>query len=911
MHNFPKQYNKIESNKNKNSDFKAHPIFSLAEEYNWTINIAMLFRIFLLDAMHSFYFKTQLSHIDFLIKSQEKIIKNKSELKKILTNLWIKAKVNIWDKKNLAFSFYVQDFFAEIYNKWVISEENSLVYWSNKKQWPVDIDSIIYKSKKKKRYTLKYFVSAKNHVLDTFTEQPETIFGDVAIAVHPQHKRAKQLKWQEAIIPITNVKIPIIIDERADFTRYWGVYRVTPGHDEIGFEIAKDHNLPTDVYAIDQNWVFTDNAWLFSKKSVKDFFPNIVQNLSDIWNLIATEEVEVKDAFEKESKEKLSLRKWKGLFCKISEESISDLFEQEKISDLEINQENFNESYRLASFHDESGIPVPIRQKENELFLLNSDWLYQELNKNWENKLFAVAMFLLQLISIWSISNPFSVEQLIDIIFEYGKGNIQEFAEEIIKKYPKTKPDFDELLKFIEKIIENKDPDKLISEILGLLEKAFFIKEDNDKNFLFDFEKIDSNLKWIKKYSQDISENLVNTAIILKKSDKIEQKELGVFCDKNCLIESCVKWDFLLEKLLNKKLINKFERIPKIKGSQRSKDQIIDQKLIRQYHPDCIRISLLSLADGQNELSDSIFEKWDKNIANFWNACRYIYHNNNQTNQNIEDMQKTISENIEELSPMDLWMVFKSNKLIEESERIQSPKQIGEFINNLFDFVAKDLSSKYIEINKAEKTNNTDLILYYTSIVCIVLLQHYAPIISEELQIIFAVPMNSLENLTPISGIQKNYSISLLMDIIERFSLSKIQLCLKKHDSVNIFIRSNPDFLSFIQENELLLNKALNAKEIKYLMHHEEVPTGYQKEDIIDIVIWIKASEKKEVSGLILMEKQLKEKEEHLQYLRNLVQQMSISAADPSSIQTKRDEISTLKSEIEELSFEISKCKIK
>jgi sugar-specific transcriptional regulator TrmB len=62
---------------------------------------------------------------------------------------------------------------------------------------------------------------------------------------------------------------------------------------------------------------------------------------------------------------------------------------------------------------------------------------------------------------------------------------------------------------------------------------------------------------------------------------------------------------------------------------------------------------------------------------------------------------------------------------------------------------------------------------------------------------------------------------------------------------------------------------------------------------------------------LAFLQKQLKEKEEYLQYLKNLVQQMSSSNTENIIVQQKKEEISKIKESIEELNFEISKCKMK
>ncbi|HCY21764.1 TPA: hypothetical protein DIC40_08195 [Patescibacteria group bacterium] len=126
-----------------------------------------------------------------------------------------------------------------------------------------------------------------------------------------------------------------------------------------------------------------------------------------------------------------------------------------------------------------------------------------------------------------------------------------------------------------------------------------------------------------------------------------------------------------------------------------------------------------------------------------------------------------------------------------------------------------------------------------------------------------------------------------------------------------MFIRSNQDFIKFARSNESLFKKTLHAEDVIYLVHHEEVPCGYKKEDIIDISIGIKAMSKPSISGILLLQKQLQEKEEYMQHLKHLVQELNTSGADNSIIQQKKDEISKIKQEIELLNFEISKCKMK
>jgi valyl-tRNA synthetase len=76
------------------------------------------------------------------------------------------------------------------------------------------------------------------------TARPETIFADVAVAVHPKDKRYTTLVGKTAIIPIINKEIPIIADDRIEKDFGSGVLKVTPAHDQLDFDIGKDHGFP-------------------------------------------------------------------------------------------------------------------------------------------------------------------------------------------------------------------------------------------------------------------------------------------------------------------------------------------------------------------------------------------------------------------------------------------------------------------------------------------------------------------------------------------------------------------------------------------------------------------------------------------------------------------------------------------
>ena len=76
------------------------------------------------------------------------------------------------------------------------------------------------------------------------TTRPETLFGDMAIAVNPEDKRYKNLIGKQVKLPLTDRTIPIIADEHADPEYGTGVVKITPAHDFDDFEVGERHNLP-------------------------------------------------------------------------------------------------------------------------------------------------------------------------------------------------------------------------------------------------------------------------------------------------------------------------------------------------------------------------------------------------------------------------------------------------------------------------------------------------------------------------------------------------------------------------------------------------------------------------------------------------------------------------------------------
>jgi valyl-tRNA synthetase len=87
------------------------------------------------------------------------------------------------------------------------------------------------------------FADGDGHVTIA-TVRPATIPADVAVAVHPEDDRYREAVGREVVVPWIERRVPVIADERVEIGFGTGALKITPGHDQLDFEIGRDHGLP-------------------------------------------------------------------------------------------------------------------------------------------------------------------------------------------------------------------------------------------------------------------------------------------------------------------------------------------------------------------------------------------------------------------------------------------------------------------------------------------------------------------------------------------------------------------------------------------------------------------------------------------------------------------------------------------
>lgn len=134
--------------------------------------------------------------------------------------------------------------FKKLWDSGLVYRGERIVNYSTKYQTSYADIEVDHKVEKGTLWHIAYPLLDKIGEIIVATTRPETMFGDTAVAVHPDDPRYKNLIGTRVLLPLTNREIPIIADEYVDSTFGTGAVKITPAHDPNDFEVGKRHNLP-------------------------------------------------------------------------------------------------------------------------------------------------------------------------------------------------------------------------------------------------------------------------------------------------------------------------------------------------------------------------------------------------------------------------------------------------------------------------------------------------------------------------------------------------------------------------------------------------------------------------------------------------------------------------------------------
>lgn len=153
----------------------------------------------------------------------------------------------------------VREAFVSLYEQGLIYQGNYIVNWCPHCQTTISDIEVEHEENQGKLYYLNYPLEDGSGKVTIATTRPETMFGDTAVAVHPEDERYNSFIGKNVILPIVNKAIPVIADEYVEREFGTGCVKITPSHDVNDFEMGQRHHLP-HVVVIDQYGKMNENA---------------------------------------------------------------------------------------------------------------------------------------------------------------------------------------------------------------------------------------------------------------------------------------------------------------------------------------------------------------------------------------------------------------------------------------------------------------------------------------------------------------------------------------------------------------------------------------------------------------------------------------------------------------------------
>lgn len=252
-----------------------------------------------------------------------------------------------WDRdsftmdKNLTRA--VRKVFKKMYDEGLIYRGNRIVNWDPEAKTALSDAEVYHKDQEGHLWYIKYFFEDSNDFITIATTRPETMLGDLAVAVNPEDERFKEKIGKNLILPLVGRKIPLIEDSYVDMEFGTGCVKITPSHDPNDFEVGKRHKLGQCV-VIDEGAKIKEGYGKYSGLDRYDARKLMIEDLEKENLLVKTETIEHAVGYSERTNvviEPLISKQW---FVKM-EDLAKDAIEVYKSGDLNLIPDSLGKTY--------------------------------------------------------------------------------------------------------------------------------------------------------------------------------------------------------------------------------------------------------------------------------------------------------------------------------------------------------------------------------------------------------------------------------------------------------------------------------------------------------------------------------------------------------------------------------------
>ncbi|WFA09904.1 valine--tRNA ligase [Tissierella sp. Yu-01] len=183
----------------------------------------------------------------------------------------------------------VEEVFIRLYEKGLIYRGDRIVNWCPSCKTAISDAEVEHEDSHGHIWQIRYPIKGSNDFIEIATTRPETMLGDLAIAVNPNDERYSHLIGKTAILPLVGKEIPIIADEYVEMEFGTGAVKITPSHDPNDFEVGERHNLGQYI-VIDEKGNINSNGGIYEGLERYEARKRIVEDLEKNNYLVVVKE---------------------------------------------------------------------------------------------------------------------------------------------------------------------------------------------------------------------------------------------------------------------------------------------------------------------------------------------------------------------------------------------------------------------------------------------------------------------------------------------------------------------------------------------------------------------------------------------------------------------------------------------
>lgn len=186
----------------------------------------------------------------------------------------------------------VEEVFVRLYEKGYIYKGNRIINWCPVCKTSISDAEVEHVDQKGHFWHINYPVAGEEgRFVEIATTRPETMFGDTAVAVHPDDERYQDLIGKTLILPVANREIPVVADEYVDREFGTGCVKITPAHDPNDFEVGRRHGLAL-LNVMNDDATMNENAGKYAGMDRYECRKKLVEELEGLGLLVAVKDHE-------------------------------------------------------------------------------------------------------------------------------------------------------------------------------------------------------------------------------------------------------------------------------------------------------------------------------------------------------------------------------------------------------------------------------------------------------------------------------------------------------------------------------------------------------------------------------------------------------------------------------------------